>query len=487
MSLNEFRFILFFLGIFIILVLLEFVGRKYCKYLKVIKRVQIVCLLCFSWMFIALFDWRFLLCVFLITGLTYCIGIKIEQGICGKVKPKVWLAAGIVVDLLILGYFKYCNFFLNIVVSLLGLDNAVANLLLPVGISFYIFSSISYMIDIYREKYCAEHSWLHMALYIAFFPKFIAGPIIRGAEFLPQVQKYKGITLQNAQQGIQIFVFGLFKKMVLADHLGVFVDDVFYAPMAYHSATVLWAVLSYSLQIYFDFSGYSDMAIGISKIVGFDFSENFNLPYIAKNIPEFWKRWHISLSSWFQEYCYYSLGGNRRGNVRTCLNLLIVMFLSGLWHGTGMTFIIWGLLYGIASCVHRIWKQHIHFDFHNNMIRKIMDFFNISVTFIIVSMLWVIFRADDMQNAMNVLKGVFIFQDGIIQPYTWTFFAGGCLVIATIAAFFKSRKNQFESIKGFYPIMDLSKFWSLVCFFTFIGVTVIMGYYGNTAFIYGEF
>jgi alginate O-acetyltransferase complex protein AlgI len=292
------------------------------------------------------------------------------------------------------------------------------------------------------------------------------------------------LNLKPLRWGIQIFVFGLFKKIVLADHLGVFVDDVFFAPIAYNTGTVILAALSYSLQIYCDFSGYSDMAIGIAKILGFDFKPNFNLPYIAQNVPEFWKRWHISLSSWFQDYLYIPLGGSRKGEARTYLNLMIVMLLSGLWHGAGWTFILWGALHGIASCVNRALGKKL------KMLRKCV---NIILTFISVTLFWVVFRANSIGTALKVWSGMFTAHTGMSQPYTWSFVAIICLLIGTVVALIHSRKlgdkdkNGKPVVNGFYPVMDLTKLWSLVVFFTFCGLTIILGYYRNTAFIYGAF
>ena len=352
------------------------------------------------------------------------------------------------------------------------------------GISFYIFSALAYLIDVYREEYKAEKSILNVALYIAFFPKLTAGPIVRGKDFFPQVREYRGVELKAFEAGIQIFVFGLFKKIVLADHLGVFVDDVFFAPAAYNTGTVILAAISYSLQIYFDFSGYSDMAIGIAKILGFDFKPNFNLPYIAQNVSEFWKRWHISLSSWFQDYLYIPLGGSRKGEARTYLNLMIVMLLSGLWHGAGWTFILWGALHGVASCVNKAVGKNL---------KALGKYANILITFIFVTMFWVVFRADSIETAWKVWSGMFTAHTGISQPYTWSFVAVICLVIGTVAAFIYSRKKGTVDkrgnavVDGFYPVLDLTKIWCLVAFFTFCGLTIILGYYGNTAFIYGAF
>lgn len=304
---------------------------------------------------------------------------------------------------------------------------------------------------------------------------------MRGKDFFPQVKKYRGVKLSAFAAGIQIFVFGLFKKIVLADHLGVFVDDVFFAPTAYNTATVILAVISYSLQIYFDFSGYSDMAIGVAKIVGFDFKPNFNFPYIAKGMSDFWKRWHISLSSWFQDYLYIPLGGSRKGELRTYINLIIVMAVSGLWHGAGITFIVWGVLHGISSCVSRVITKCGKAE------GKVVDVIRAVVTYIVVALLWVVFRASDFTNAWNVWKGMFTIHDGIFQPYTWTFFALACLVVATIMAIVIAKRDGEKYVNGYYPILDLSKVIPMAIFFTFCGLTILLGYFGNTAFIYGRF
>lgn len=277
-------------------------------------------------------------------------------------------------------------------------------------------------------------------------------------------------------------MFGLFKKIVLADHLCVFVDDVFYAPSAYNTGTVILVVISYSLQIYFDFSGYSDMAIGLARMLGFRFDRNFNLPYIATNMSEFWKCWHISLSSWFLDYLYIPLGGSRRGKCRQYINLLIVMIVSGLWHGAGITFIVWGLLHGIASCIsHGLEKNHI---FSNN---RIVNCMKISVTYIIVALLWVVFRADSLENAVVVYKSMFTLHTGISQPYTWALFAIACWLFAVCVAYYRSHKLGLRAVEGFYPMMDLKTVCGLTIFFTFCGLTLLMGYFGNTVFIYGKF
>ena len=477
MALNSFKFMILFFGMLVILILLQ-VGRAWQaeetdRIGYVCERLQLIILLFFSYGLIFSADIRFGICILIETVITYIIGRLLKS-----VKhQKILNIGGIIALLSILGYFKYCEFFLNSFLNIGGFDSVTLTIILPMGISFYTFTAISYLIDINRGKYGAEKNILNFTLFISFFPKLTAGPIVRGDCFFPQVKAYKGIKLDNLEKGIQIFVIGLFKKMVLADRLGVFVDDVFFAPSAYNTFTVFWAVLSYTLQIYFDFSGYSDMAIGLSMMVGFDFPRNFNLPYIARGMSDFWKRWHISLSSWFQDYLYIPLGGSRKGNKRTYINLFLVMLLSGLWHGAGWTFILWGVFHGVACCVSR--------KFNECKKDRAMEVISGMSTFLTVSLLWVIFRADSVSSAMLVYKSLFTWHTGIMQPYTWTFFAIGVLAISTVIAVVKSRGKK--TIDGFYPIYKLNKVWTLTVFFTFVGLTIMLSYFGNTVFIYGKF
>ena len=466
MTLNSFWFIIYFMLLLIVVFTVQLIGKFIGD--KAAKKLQIIIFLYKS-------DWRFCVCIFAVSLITYFFGISL-----GKVKNKKILIGGIIVLLLPLIYFKYTNFFYSSFYSIIVKDFVLLNIILPVGISFYTFSALSYIIDVYRGDYEAEHNFINLALYIAFFPKLTAGPIVRGKEFFLQLRNYRGLKLNAFSHGVQIFVFGLFKKIVLADYLGVFVDDVFFAPDAYNTGTVILAVISYSMQIYFDFSGYSDMAIGISKIIGFDFLPNFNLPYMSKNISDFWKRWHISLSSWFQDYLYIPLGGNRRGEIKTYINLILVMLISGLWHGAGWTFVIWGILHGCFSCLNRVIKK-------SKINTKNFNAINILLTFFLVTLLWVVFRADTFSAAIKVWKGMFTIHSGISQPYTWSFFALFVLVVSSLIAYIYSKKKGFKEIQGIYPVLDLSHFWNLVIFFTFIGLTIIIGYFGDTAFIYGKF
>ncbi len=273
--------------------------------------------------------------------------------------------------------------------------------------------------------------------------------------------------------------------MVLADRIGVFVDDIFYAPVAFNGMTLLWGVISYSLQIYFDFSGYSDMAIGVSKIFGFDFPANFNYPYLSKNVTEFWKRWHISLSSWLQEYLYYSLGGNKKGKIRTYFNLFLTMLLGGLWHGAAWTFVVWGAMHGFALITHKLFMQWKEIKLGD---KKATNFawsiISIVSTYFFVAFSWIFFRATSFNNAAEVINGIAKMQTGIFQPYTWSMFG---LILLVIVSFAHNKISQNNNNYCGIPIQNLTTIKGQTIFFVLCGLTIILAYVGNTAFIYGNF
>lgn len=481
MAINSFSVLIAVFLLLILLGILQYIRLHNDRLERGISVVQRMVMLLFSYWCIYRLDVRFLIVIIGYTIIVYVIGRLLSN----ERTKTIRLTIGIVVSVIMLGYFKYANFFLNHLGELMGATLRVEHIILPIGISFYTFSGIAYLVDVYRGDYLPEKNILNVALYIAFFPKLTAGPIVRGNVFLPQLKCYNGIAADDVLIGIQIFAFGLFKKIVLADHLCVFVDDVFYAPMAYNTGTVILAVVSYSLQIYFDFSGYSDMAIGLSRMLGFKFDRNFNLPYIATNISDFWKRWHISLLSWFLDYLYIPLGGSRKGEGRKYVNLMTVMLVSGLWHGAGATFIIWGACHGIVSCISNwLGKRRAPYAGCDG---SVMHGVKTCVTYMVVALLLVVFRADSMSNAVAVYRSMFTMHSGISQPYTWAFFAIECLLIGTWAARYRGHINRMECVEGFYPIVNLRTVWGLTIFFVFCGLTVLMGYFGNTVFIYGKF
>lgn len=474
MEFTSSRFAIFFVIVYFLLWLIKLIFGKKNSFSIIYK----IFLLFASYLFVFFVDWRFTICVFALTVVTYFFAVR---------QNKKTLVVGIAIAIAQLVVFKYFNFFVGSFVVLLGSCFTTLNIIVPMGVSFYTFSAISYMIDIYRGKYEAEKDFINLALYMSFFPKLTMGPIVRADKFLTQLKDKPSIDWERFEVGIQIVVVGFFKKMVLADNLNIFVNDVFGAPVAFTSGTVLLATIAYSLQIYFDFSGYSDIAIGLSKMMGFDFDRNFNLPYLSLNPTEFWKRWHISLSSWLQEYLYYSLGGNRKGKIRTYINLFLTMLIGGLWHGANWTFIIWGGINGFSLVVHKLfmnWKEkQLGRKDAGGIVWKIISGI---LTFLFVNFSWIFFRAESLLNAINVIKQIFYTGAGIKQPYTWTFFALAIALGEIIIAICRKGNNNGR-IEQEYPFLDLSNVWQLAMFFALIGITIIMAYVGNTVFIYGNF
>ena len=409
----------------------------------------------------------------------------------------------VTVLLAVLGVFKYLNFFMSTAFMLAGKTWSDLKIILPLGISFYMLSAIGYVLDVSWGKLKAEQSLLDMALFLSFFPKQVCGPIVNARDFLPQLKEDRRITLDGLAVGVQIFVFGLFKKIVLADHLAVFVDDVFYAPAAYGTATIWLAVFSYFLQLYFDFSGYSDMAVGISKMFGYDLARNFNLPFMARNIAEFWDRWHISLSSWLNEYVFnkaatklnHIISKFSKNNFERFINIppyaamLITFFLSGLWHGAGLTFIVWGLLQGVISIVHRSYSTWMKAK-HRKFIRSKPEWLiaiDILANYFTLNLVSVFFRSDSLGQAFYMFKRMFSWNAGVAQPYIWSFVAYAVLFAATMIACRQSRKNGKKKVEGFYPIFNLNTVTGLTCFFIECGLTIMLAYFGETYFVYGQF
>ena len=286
-------------------------------------------------------------------------------------------------------------------------------IILPVGISFYIFRAISYLVDVYKGKLAAEKSWLDFFIYLAFFPYLLAGPIARASDFLSQLKNGGAKQIDNLGECFTLIFFGLFKKLVLSSFLVLnLTDDIFMVPQNHSALGIFLAILAYTLVIYFDFSGYSDLAIGFAGLLGFRLPLNFSFPYLASSVKEFWRRWHISLSTWIKDYIYIPLGGNRKGAVRKHFNLIIAMTLAGLWHGAAWTFVLWGLWHGIGSSLNHLWldlKGQKTILLSNKLLAVTKRFFSWLITFVFVSMGWVLFRASSLENAHQMLAGLFNF------------------------------------------------------------------------------
>jgi len=370
-------------------------------------------LLLASYVFYGWWDWRFCFLILASTLIDYVVGIRLEES-RDPARRKRWLVLSLAANLGFLGFFKYTNFFLDTLRPLLdsaGLHVPHLGIILPVGISFFTFQTMSYSIDVYRGTLPATRSFRDFALFVAFFPQLVAGPIVRGSEFLPQLRNDKHpLRLDNLRRGTEIFVRGFTKKVLFADTLAFYVDPVFGDPAMY-SPWVCWvAVIAYAAQIYYDFSGYSEMAIGVGRMFGFTLPVNFRHPYVATSITEFWRRWHISLSSWLRDYLYVPLGGNRKGRVFTYRNLVITMVLGGLWHGAAWTFVIWGSLHAVALALHKLFLEIRAGKprAEHPLPRRILSW---AVTFVFVLVTWVVFRAPDLPTAWIYLRKM-AFLDG---------------------------------------------------------------------------
>jgi alginate O-acetyltransferase complex protein AlgI len=350
-----------------------------------------------------------LLMLFSIT-INWLFGLWIEKTKARSKVCKLALGLGVILNLALLIFFKYANFLsdnINSILKLVSLGTIdLVPIHLPIGISFFTFQAISYIVDVYRNQAEVQRRPVDLALYIALFPQLIAGPIVRYSDVAQQIV-HRTVSLEDFRYGIQRFVVGLGKKILIANTVGAVADQVFSLPSGTLPASLLWlGMLTYTLQIYYDFSGYSDMAIGLGRMFGFHFLENFNYPYSATSVQDFWRRWHISLSSWFRDYLYVPLGGNRKGTARTYGNLLIVFFLCGLWHGASWTFIVWGLFHGFFLALER-WQ-----------LAKILKNLPSVVTHIYTIMVfmvgWVFFRAESLPKALNFLLGLCRFD---VPPY----------------------------------------------------------------------
>ncbi len=415
-----------------------FISIVFLFYSFIRLRGQNLFLLAASYFFYGYWDWRFIFLLFTSTLINYSIGQKIHRS-HNQDHKKLLLIVCIIVNLSILCFFKYFNFFIESAASLLtlaGLEphTPVLKIILPVGISFYTFQTMSYTIDIYRKRLGPTTNFVDFALFVSFFPQLVAGPIERATNLLPQISKPRQLTQTNIIAGLNLVLLGYFKKVAIADTLAPIVQNIFDAPATMSSGQLLTGIYAFTFQIYGDFSGYTDIARGIALIFGFKLMENFNAPYLSRSISEFWRRWHISLSTWLRDYLYIPLGGNRNGERRTYLNLMITMFLGGLWHGAAWNFVIWGVLHGIYLSIHRVMKKsiislHLLPDYFSGWVS---DFCKIIFTFHVVAFTWVFFRSPDFASSLVYLRGIFIFQQlTSISPSV--IFAGLMMLLIDVA------------------------------------------------------
>ncbi|MES1222024.1 MAG: MBOAT family O-acyltransferase, partial [Bacteroidota bacterium] len=350
-------------------------------------------LLAASCIFYAAFIPSYLFILFALIIIDFSAGILIEK----KTNKKKWLILSIVANLGLLGVFKYYNFFITNINSLTGSQFILLHLALPIGLSFHTFQSLSYTIEIYRGRQKAIRHFGYYALYVMFYPQLVAGPIERPYNLFPQLYERHYFSSQNLYEGLRLMAWGFFKKTVIADRVGGYADAVFKHPQDVNAGNIWLGVFLFAIQIYADFSGYTDIAIGAARCMGFNLMTNFNRPYFSVNVRDFWKRWHISLSSWFRDYVYIPLGGNRKGETRKNINILLTFVLSGLWHGAAWGFLLWGFLNGLYV---------VFYDFislHSKKIKLIKPL-NILITFFFISFAWIFFRANSVHTAFEVIR-----------------------------------------------------------------------------------
>lgn len=382
-----------FLGLFLLFYTI-YVAIKDAKYFLV-RRIYVIA---FSLFFYYKAGHNFYILLAVCAVLTHWMS-KLMYDEENEGKRKFLMLVSVIGNLGMLAYYKYTNFFIANVNAIADTNWSKVDLILPIGISFFVFEAVSYTIDLYRRQMEPARSTLDFCFYIAFFPKLVAGPIIRARDFLPQMYKKLSLTKEQAGTAIFLILLGLIKKAVISDYISInFVDRIFESPLDYKPFETLMGIYGYTLQIYCDFSGYSDMAIGLALLMGFTIPPNFLTPYKSSSITEFWRRWHISLSSWLRDYLYISLGGNRKGKVRTYINLFLTMLIGGFWHGASWTFVVWGAMHGVFLAIERFFKQYIKLP--NNFVIR---FFKILVTFHLVAFCWIFFRASSFENAKEVI------------------------------------------------------------------------------------
>ncbi len=370
----------------------------------------------------------------LVTVIDYNIGRVLNATSTPRKRRKL-VVTSVLINLGLLCYFKYTNFLCDVFSPLLTVASDALfeqempkfgdfDIILPVGISFFTFQSMSYTIDIYRNKLTPVKTLLDYAFYVSFFPQLVAGPIVRASDFIPQIRKPVFVSKEMFGKALFLIIAGIIKKTIISDYISInYVDRIFAEPTLYSGVEDLLGVYGYTLQIYCDFSGYSDMAIGIALLLGFQFPLNFNSPYKSTNVTEFWARWHISLSSWLRDYLYISLGGNRKGKIRTYVNLTLTMLLGGLWHGANWNFILWGGMHGLALVVHKLWMKFRNRDKHSKSPLPVR-IWSTFVTFHFVCLCWIFFRASSIDKAISLIQQIFLDFRGQALPQVITGYWG---------------------------------------------------------------
>lgn len=454
-------------------------------YYTLSRRAQNVWLLLCSYFFYGWWDWRFTSLLLISTVLDFNCARQMERR---PRQARLFLIGSLCGNLGILGMFKYVNFFMDSTVRVLNSFHLHPNVpalkvILPVGISFYTFQTLSYTIDVYRGKLKPTHNFIDFALYVAFFPQLVAGPIERAANLLPQMQKKRVVDERMFTTGLFLILIGYVKKVGIADAVAPYVESAFANPNGRYSTHLLIALYLFSFQIYCDFSGYSDIARGVGRLLGVKIMENFNQPYFSTNVTEFWRRWHISLSSWLKDYLYIPLGGNRHGKVKTYRNLMLTMILGGLWHGAKWTFVIWGTLHGLYLVIHKL----ILGDRQVSLVQRLQSpadcvrFIMKSLfTFHLVTLTWVFFRSGDFSHAFGYLRGILVWHGPLIDIVDLARLAFYGALIGFIDWTQYRRGNHVAMLEWHWAIRS-AVYVSLVL------VIILGGTSSNVPFIYFQF
>ncbi len=481
MLFNSFSYLIFFI---IIVSIYYFTPNKY----------SYVVLLIGSYYFYMCWNPILIVLILLSSIINYILSILIYQD---KPKKRIYLITALTINFSLLFIFKYLNFASYVILDWFNINKDPFSIILPMGISFYTFQATGYTIDVYRGKLKPERNFFKFSLFITYFPQLVAGPIERAENLLYKLFNKKRFNIENIELGLKYMIYGYFKKIVIADRISVIVDNIYNSPTSYSGLALIIGTFFFAIQIYCDFSGYTDIARGSSKMLGIDLIENFKQPYFSKSIKEFWTRWHISLSTWFRDYLYIPLGGSRKGKMRTILNNFITFLVSGIWHGANFTFIIWGALNGIFSTIgdltrpskkYLLKKIHLENSFIHN-------FFSVIITFLLTSFCWIFFRSNTISDAFYIINNLFV---------DFNLFFNKDYIFNTLTSI---HNNLFELYISFYLIILLMLFdffagssdihlklltknkvlqFSFYYIITFL--VLIMGiYYGQGEFIYFQF
>lgn len=478
MLFNSFEFAVFLPIVFILYWILP---RKTVRFQNILVLIA-------SYYFYGCWDWRFLGLLAFSTLLDFYSGIRIHNSLSGGAR-KGWLIASVTINLGFLAYFKYFGFFVDSFVRLLSSNGLTAysstlNIILPIGISFYTFHGLSYVFDIYNRRITPTTNLIDYSLFVSFFPLLVAGPIERATHLLPQIERPRTFEYSKAVDGLRQMLWGFFKKLVIADGCAAYATPIFSDPGNYSGSTLILGAVFFAFQIYGDFSGYSDIALGTARLFGFELLKNFNFPYFSRDIAEFWRRWHISLSSWFKDYLYYPLGGSRFGKLKTIRNTLIIFTVSGFWHGANWTFIAWGVYHGLLFLPLLILgknRKNIGEVAAGRLLPSLSEAFQMVLTFGLVTIGWILFRSENITKAIEYFKEI-----ASRSLFSMPLHSGYHTLMISIALMFiiewleRASNHPFETVNFKHPVIR----WGV---YLFLLMLCLANYKQNQEFIYFQF